>query len=66
MYLREAVPEEVPAIVEMQRPGAIRAVGHIFPQDTPPFPDADIRADLLVDCSTIPQRVVCCPRVDRR
>ncbi len=40
MLFRRAVPADVPALVEVQRQGALLGLGHIFPQASHPFPRA--------------------------
>lgn len=58
--LRPLTAGDLDALVEVQRVGAIAGLGHIFPQDTNPFPTATIRqrwlaelADPEVDCFVI-------------
>ena len=38
MNLRSAVPQDVEALLDVQQPAAVQALGHIFPQDRYPFP----------------------------
>jgi len=45
--LRPAAPDDVPALVEVQRVGAVRGLGHIFPQDAHPFPRDEIESRWL-------------------
>lgn len=42
MRLRRAVADDVDELVTMQETAAIPALGHIFPQETHPFPRAEI------------------------
>jgi RimJ/RimL family protein N-acetyltransferase len=65
MFLREAVPDDVPAIIEVQRPAAVRALAHIFPQDVHPFPEAAIRARWLAEIAD-PQIAVSVIELDGR
>ena len=44
MLLRDAVLEDLPALVDVQQSGALRALAHIFPQETYPFPRAAIQS----------------------
>jgi RimJ/RimL family protein N-acetyltransferase len=38
VILREATADDVAALVDVQEPGAVLGLGHIFPQDRYPFP----------------------------
>ena len=38
MAIRAALPEDIPAVVEVQRQSALLSLSHIFPQDHHPFP----------------------------
>jgi len=40
VVLRAAVLSDLPALVDLQEAGAVRALAHIFAQDTHPFPKA--------------------------
>ena len=58
--LRPLVTDEVDELIELQRDGAIAALGHIFPQGEYPFPSAQIRArwaaemgDPGIDCFAV-------------
>ena len=58
--LRPLGPEDLDALLEVQRVGAVAGLGHIFPQDTNPFPSEQIRArwveelnDPAVDCFVV-------------
>ena len=42
MLLRAAAQSDLPAMVDVQHAGAVRALAHIFPQDEYPFPRAAI------------------------
>ena len=42
MLLRAAALSDLPALVDLQQAGAVRALAHIFPQDTHPFPNATV------------------------
>lgn len=44
MILRRATANDVNALLDVQEPGAIEGLGHIFPQDRYPFP-RDVLAD---------------------
>jgi len=44
MRLRAAVQSDLPAILEVQHSGAVRALAHIFPQDAYPFPRAAVQS----------------------
>ena len=44
MLTRAAVPSDLPALLDVQQAGALRALAHIFPQDAFPFPRAAIQA----------------------
>jgi len=44
MRLREATPSDLEALVDVQREGAVLALGHIFPQETHPFPRDEVLA----------------------
>lgn len=44
VLLREASPSDLPAMVEVQRAGAVLALAHIFPQDSHPFPRAEVHS----------------------
>jgi RimJ/RimL family protein N-acetyltransferase len=44
VVLRAAVLSDLPALVDVQEAGAVRALAHIFPQDTYPFPKATVRS----------------------
>jgi RimJ/RimL family protein N-acetyltransferase len=44
MLLREAAVADLPALLDVQQAGAVKALGHIFPQDTHPFPRAGLEA----------------------
>jgi RimJ/RimL family protein N-acetyltransferase len=44
VILREATADDVTALVDVQEPGAVRGLGHVFPQDQYPFP-----RDLIAD-----------------
>lgn len=58
--LRPLTADDLDVLVEVQRVGAVAGLGHIFPQDTSPFPVEEIRerwarelADPDVDCFAI-------------
>lgn len=42
--LRPLRPDDLEVLLEVQRAGAVAALGHIFPQEENPFPTAEIRA----------------------
>lgn len=42
--LRPLGPNDLDALLELQREGAVAGLGHIFPQQEHPFPNAEIRA----------------------
>jgi RimJ/RimL family protein N-acetyltransferase len=44
MLVREAVTADLPALMDVQQAGALRALSHIFPQDTHPFPRARLHS----------------------
>jgi RimJ/RimL family protein N-acetyltransferase len=44
MILRVATDADVEALLDIQQPAAVAALGHIFPQDQHPFPRAAIAA----------------------
>jgi RimJ/RimL family protein N-acetyltransferase len=44
VIVREAVLSDLPALVDVQQSGALRALSHIFPQDAYPFPRAEIQS----------------------
>ena len=44
MLLRAAAQSDLPAMVDVQHAGALRALAHIFPQDEYPFPRAAIHS----------------------
>jgi RimJ/RimL family protein N-acetyltransferase len=44
MPLRKATLSDLPALLDVQQAGALRALAHIFPQDAHPFPRAAIRS----------------------
>ena len=44
MLVRDATVADLPALLDVQQAGAIKGLGHIFPQDTHPFPRADVQA----------------------
>ena len=44
MLLRAAVIPDLPALLDVQEAGAVRALAAIFPQDVHPFPRAALRA----------------------
>jgi RimJ/RimL family protein N-acetyltransferase len=44
MRLRWATPADLEILVEVQREGAVQALGHIFPQATYPFPRDEVLA----------------------
>jgi RimJ/RimL family protein N-acetyltransferase len=44
VLLRPAMVSDVPALVDVQHCGAVRALAHIFPQATYPFPRAEIKS----------------------
>ncbi|MFC7483489.1 GNAT family protein [Luedemannella flava] len=44
MGVRDATLADLAALIDVQQLGAVRAVGHIFPQDEYPFPREDLRA----------------------
>lgn len=45
--IREAFAADVPAILSIQEPAAIKGLGHIFPQDLHPFPRETVEARWL-------------------
>ena len=47
MLLRLANPADMPELLGIQEPGAVRGLGHIFPQETHPFPRDELRARWL-------------------
>jgi RimJ/RimL family protein N-acetyltransferase len=47
MFLRLASPADLPALLDVQEAGAVRGLGHIFPQQTHPFPRDEIGARWL-------------------
>ena len=58
--LRLLRPDDLDVLLEVQRAGAVAGLGHIFPQDTNPFPSEQIRArwaeeldDPAVDCFAV-------------
>lgn len=58
--LRPLRPDDLGVLLEVQRAGAVAGLGHIFPQDTNPFPSEEIRArwaeeldDPAVDCFAV-------------
>jgi RimJ/RimL family protein N-acetyltransferase len=51
MRLRNATVSDVPGLIEVQESGALRALGHIFPQEAHPFPRAEIRARWAAEIS---------------
>lgn len=42
--MRPLVPADLDALLVLQREGAVNGLGHLFPQQTHPFPTDDIRA----------------------
>lgn len=44
MILRHATPADVAALLDVQQEGAVRGLGHIFPQHQHPFPRETIAA----------------------
>jgi RimJ/RimL family protein N-acetyltransferase len=44
MLLRDAESSDLPALVDLQQAGSVRALGHVFPQDRFPFPREAILA----------------------
>lgn len=42
--MRVATPADLEALVDVQQEGAVRGLGHIFPQDLHPFPRAELLA----------------------
>jgi RimJ/RimL family protein N-acetyltransferase len=44
VLLRDASLCDLPALLDVQHSGALQALTHIFPQDTHPFPRAEIHA----------------------
>jgi RimJ/RimL family protein N-acetyltransferase len=44
VLLRDATPSDVSALLEVQRGGAVLALGEVFPQEVYPFPIEEIRA----------------------
>ncbi|GGL25906.1 GNAT family N-acetyltransferase [Phycicoccus endophyticus] len=58
--LRSLRLEDLDALMDLQRAGAVAGLGHIFPQETHPFPTAQVRArweaemqDPGVDCYAV-------------
>lgn len=58
--LRPMTTRDVPAVLAVQEPGAIRALAAVFPQDEHPFPREDVArrwreelADPEIDCSVV-------------
>jgi putative acetyltransferase len=44
VLLRDAVLQDLPALMDVQQSGAVLALAHIFPQDAFPFPRAAIQS----------------------
>lgn len=44
VHLRRALLSDLPALMDVQQAGAVKALAHIFPQDAHPFPRAEIQA----------------------
>jgi RimJ/RimL family protein N-acetyltransferase len=49
MILRTATSADVDALLDVQHPGAVEGLGHIFPQDQHPFPRQAIASRWLVE-----------------
>jgi RimJ/RimL family protein N-acetyltransferase len=56
MILRPATSADVDALLDVQQPGAVEGLGHIFPQDQHPFPRQTIASRWL--------REIADPKVD--
>lgn len=44
---RPLTPDDLDALLPLQEEGAVAALGHIFPQETHPFPAAEVRSRWL-------------------
>jgi RimJ/RimL family protein N-acetyltransferase len=53
MLLRLADPADLSALLDVQEPGAVRSLGHIFPQETHPFPRDELRARWLREIADV-------------
>jgi RimJ/RimL family protein N-acetyltransferase len=49
VLLRRALLSDLPALMDVQQAGAVKALAHIFPQDAHPFPRAEVQARWMAE-----------------
>jgi RimJ/RimL family protein N-acetyltransferase len=52
MVLRVMTPGDVPRVVDVQEPGAVRGLSEVFPQDLYPFPRRAVEQRWLLEIET--------------
>jgi RimJ/RimL family protein N-acetyltransferase len=52
IVLRRMTPLDVPGVVQVQEPGAVRGLSEVFPQDLYPFPREEVHQRWLLEVET--------------
>jgi RimJ/RimL family protein N-acetyltransferase len=66
MLLRFADPADLSALLDVQERGAVRSLGHIFPQETHPFPRDELSTRWLQEIASADITVYVAEDDDRR